>query len=46
MRGAKNYVCDNCNKRYTVVKLLFFLEIFYIISKESYLGIKNSLLSI
>ena len=24
MHGAKDYVCDNCNKRYTVVKLLFF----------------------
>ena len=24
MPGAKDYVCDNCNKRYTVVKLSFF----------------------
>ena len=46
MPGAKDYVCDNCSKRYTVVKLLFFLEIFYIIYEEMYVGIKNSLLLI
>jgi hypothetical protein len=46
MRSAKDYVCDNCSKRYTVVKLLFFLEIFYIIYEEMYVGIKNSLLLI
>ena len=26
--GSKQYVCDNCNKRYTVAKLLFFLNFF------------------
>jgi len=25
--AAKSYACDNCNKRYTVIKLLFFWKL-------------------